>query len=278
MEDKIREYLYYLEKLNMSQLTLKTYNVALQAYSIFLGKHGIECEKATMQTILDYKKNLESMEYRRNSIRTKLFIVRSFYDFLAYVGCIEGNPCPKAIIPKEEIGTVRAMEKESLDIVLAYIEEKEIYIRVLFYIMLYAGLRVGEAAELENEDIRVVRNKLLISVPAKIAKGGKSRTAPYIDSHTSKILLDHVKNNPYKKISRISRRTIQYHARQISSATGIKFTCHVLRHNYATSLLEQGVRMDVIQTALGHAKIDTTRRYAETLLHNVVDVAAKINK
>lgn len=75
-------------------------------------KHGIEYGKVTMQTILDYKKKLENMEYRRNSIRLKLFVVRSFYEYLTCIGNSIGNPCPKRIIPKEEIGTVRAMEKK----------------------------------------------------------------------------------------------------------------------------------------------------------------------
>lgn len=111
---------------------------------------------------------------------------------------------------------------------LAYIEEKEIYIRILFYIMCYAGLRVGgEVAELETRILELLEiNFLFFLFQQKLQKGRKSRTAPYIDSHTSKILLDYA-NSKYKKISRISRRTIQYHARQVSKATGIRFSCHV---------------------------------------------------
>jgi len=226
--------------------------------------------------ILDYKKTLECEGYKLNTIRLHLLVIRTFYEYLNFKGEKIINPCSKFVIPAEKIGTVKALGEDSIKKILNYLESKEDYIKVLFYLMLYGGLRIGEVAKLKTKDIQFVNDRIIISIPGEIAKGKKSRISPYIDGYTGKFLLDYIENNNHKYLSRISKRTIQYHAKQISKAIEVKFNCHMLRHNYATELLNRGISLDIIQTALGHKNIETTRRYAETLLQNVVDVAAKI--
>jgi len=227
--------------------------------------------------ILDYKKTLECEGYKINTIRLHLIVIKNFYEFLNFKGEKIINPCSKFVIPTEELGTVKAVKKENIKKILDYLESKELYIKVIFYVMLFAGLRVGEVAKLKTKDIQFVNDRIIISIPREIAKGEKSRIAPYIDGYTGKFLLDYIENNNCEYLSRISKRTIQYHAKQISKAIEVKFNCHMLRHNYATELLNRGISLDIIQTVLGHKNIETTRRYAETLESNIINVAAKIN-
>ena len=61
-----------------------------------------------------------------------------------------------------------------------------------------------------------------------------------------------------------------------SKELGFKFTTHRLRHTFATEVLNRGVPLDVVQEWLGHAKIETTRRYAATLSPRADEFAKKI--
>jgi len=75
---------------------------------------------------------------------------------------------------------------------------------------------------------------------------------------------------------RVSKRTIQRHAANFAFETGISFSCHVLRHTYATLLLEKGVPIEKIQYLLGHRSVNITRHYTQSAFLNVNDLEPTI--
>jgi integrase len=70
--------------------------------------------------------------------------------------------------------------------------------------------------------------------------------------------------------------TLKDYAYKVKRASGVDFHSHRLRHTLATRLLAKGVSIDVVQKVLGHASINTTRRYAETLPEKVKELAVNI--
>jgi integrase len=70
--------------------------------------------------------------------------------------------------------------------------------------------------------------------------------------------------------------TLKDYAYKVKRASGVDFHCHRLRHTLATRLLAKGVAIDVVQKVLGHASINTTRRYAETLPEKIRELAVNI--
>lgn len=274
MAKMISNYIDELNKAGKEKNTLATYQASLNTFTDYL---TLTKEKnVNMSVITDYKKYLEE-NYKQNTVRLKLVTLSGYCDFLMSKNKIKANPCPKYLLPKEEKNTVKAIHQEDLNIILKYLKTKEEYIQVLFYLMIYAGLRVGEVSEIRASDIIYTKNRLIVKVRKEITKGKKERISPYIDAETGTMILKYITEKS-GKVSYISKRTIQYHAKQISEATQIKFSCHQLRHNYATMLLNQGVDIDIIQKALGHENITTTMRYAETLQDRIINVAAEIKR
>ena len=143
--------------------------------------------------------------------------------------------------------------------------------RALVFTMYAAGLRVGEVTRLKITDIDSDREQILV----RQAKGKKDR---YV--MLSPVLLDTLR--AYAKIARphhwlfpaghrhdrpITARTVQRIVRHAATKAGIKrpLTPHVLRHSFATHLLEAGTDIRYIQKLLGHSKISTTVIYTHIL-------------
>ncbi len=138
----------------------------------------------------------------------------------------------------------------------------------LIGLMLYAGLRLGEARALRGADVDLVARRLVIrrSGDADQTKGKKDRRVPILEplyAILAQVDLQHDKP--------VSRHQYPYAIlAKAKEAAGIEIHVHphMLRHSYGTLLAEAGVPLDVIQRLLGHSKIETTRRY----LHSAVVV------
>lgn len=142
--------------------------------------------------------------------------------------------------------------------------------------MLASGLRVGEAAKLTKKDVRLDSNRVVLFI--RKAKGGKSRTVPIINPEIALQLYEYAKEIPDgQPLFRVAKRTLQGHAERIKKNTGMNFYSHRARHTFATTLLAQDTRLDIIQRVMGHADISTTRKYAETLNQDILSIAEPIN-
>lgn len=145
------------------------------------------------------------------------------------------------------------------------------------------GVRVSEAIAIEVGDIDGERGVLRI----RRGKGGKAR-----DVKLTKALLEYLRRywareRPPKPYLFASRRTgkppqgdtVREALAQAAEEAGItkKVTPHVLRHSYATHLLEAGVDVRVLQALLGHSRIETTARYARVSTKLIEDTPSPID-
>ena len=127
--------------------------------------------------------------------------------------------------------------------------------------MLFAGLRVGEVAELLVRDLDAER----VAVFVRQGKWSKDRWAP-CDVATISIAHSWAKNQRFTPDSRLisaSTRTIQRHIEEVYRRAGITWgaTCHTLRHTCATWQLDKGIPLEVVRENLGHEDIATTQIY-----------------
>jgi len=172
---------------------------------------------------------------------------------------------------------------EVADLLNATLEKKE---RTLLTTMYSAGLRPIEVVHLRHENIDSGRNLLHI----EIAKGGKNRFVPL-----SELLLqilryywittdhnkwhwlfpddqDHSKPYPKQKINDV----IKLSAKRAQIEKPV--TARILRHCFATHLLEQGADIRVIQVLLGHAKLETTALYTRVTVSTIRDVESPLER
>ena len=141
--------------------------------------------------------------------------------------------------------------------------------RAMFMIMLRCGLRVEEVAHLSLGDIDLKRRMLLI----QDGKGAKDRVV-YISNDALYALLDYLKVRPANKVKKVflvekgpltgqplSIRGIQKRMEYYAQKTGLRISCHHLRHTMATQMLNADADLSTIQDLLGHNSIRTTQRY-----------------
>ncbi|MFZ5479615.1 MAG: tyrosine-type recombinase/integrase [Myxococcota bacterium] len=135
--------------------------------------------------------------------------------------------------------------------------------RIAILLAYASGLRVSELVRLDVGDVDLER----LTLRVRMAKGRKDRItllSEHLVDDLAWLCGDRPRRAPLftnPDGGRLTTRSIQHVVERAASALGLPFSCHSLRHAFATHLLERGTDLRVIQELLGHAKIETTTRY-----------------
>jgi len=145
--------------------------------------------------------------------------------------------------------------------------------RLLVRLALKTGMRRSELANLERQH---VHNDFLVVIGGK---GGKDRiipTAPAI----SQVLQDFIKGmEPDEKVFKLKAACISNKIRQFAKKAGLNgFHTHTMRHKFATSLLEKGANIKVVQELLGHENLATTEVYLSIVDQGLHDAVSLLDK
>ena len=272
----IKSFLQDLEIKGRSPNTIYNYQLQLRTFYSWCQQTATDFLTLRPSQAKHYRDALYSSGLSGKTINTMIGTLRTFYEYLMEEERIPGNPILKNLRVREKPRFPTPLTDEEKPIILSILEEKEIHIKLAFKTMLATGLRVGEVASLTKKDVKIEDKRMVLFI--KNAKGGKPRKAPVVDPDTAQELYEYLKDLPEgDPIFRVSKRTLQDHARRIQKRTGIHFYVHRLRHTFATELLARDTRLDVIQRVMGHADISTTRKYAETLNQDILNIAEPIN-
>jgi len=216
---------------------------------------------------------------KSTTINRKLSSLRSFYAYLAHHHKVDHNPLLQVRAPKAKRHLPDfLMFEELLNLLECFdLNEAEGYRnRVLFELMYACGLRVSEATNLSLEDVDLYQRTLRF-----IGKGNKERMVPFYEDIRDKleIYLKNIRPQLIKDkrhhrvfVSRtgaaLSARSIQFILDQSALKAGIKRTIHphMLRHSFATHLLDNGADLRVVQELLGHENLSTTQIYTHVTL------------
>lgn len=276
MLQAIQSFLLDLEIKGRADNTIKNYKLQLHTFYSWCMQTGTDYLKITPRQAKQYRDALYTADLSGKSINTMVGTLRTFYEYLMEEEQVQGNPILKNLRVREEPKYPAPLNEKEQHMLLEILESKEQHIKMAFRTMLASGIRVGEAAKLIKEDIRLDNNRVILFI--RKAKGGKSRTVPVINREVALQLYEYAKEVPDEEpLFRVAKRTLQGHAERIKKNTGINFYSHRARHTFATNLLAKDTRLDVIQRVMGHADISTTRKYAETLNQDILSIAEPIN-
>jgi len=231
-------------------------------------------EKVDKQVLRDYLAYLAEQGIAKASIARKLSAIRSFYRYLMREGMLSTNPIEKASSPKldkrlpsfltvEE--TVRLLEAADLSDPVGQRD------RALLELLYASGLRVSELAQLNLEQVNLDTNEIrvwgkgakervvLMGEPAAMALStyiGQGRPELLGKKRSSALFLN-------RDGERLSERSIQRMLEKYARLAGIgkRVHPHVLRHTFATHLLDGGADLRVVQELLGHANLSSTQIY-----------------
>lgn len=263
--DSIIRYRRFLKRRNFSPNTVKNYLNGLKHFILWL---DVPIEKVTYRKIGTYVDDLLDKRLRPKTVNCYLNSICQFYYYLAEEeGMPVVNPVRKPNMMKLPRGLPKHLREEQIELLFENINGWRD--RAMFMIMLRCGLRVEEVAHLSLGDIDLKRRILLI----QDGKGAKDRIV-YISNDALHALLDYLKVRPTNKVKKvflvekgsltgqpISIRGIQKRMEYYAHKTGLRISCHHLRHTMATQMLNADADLSTIQDLLGHNSIKTTQRY-----------------
>lgn len=260
----------------------------LAAYSLDLHEFGEQCDSAvsTAQTadIQGWIADLEMRGYSASSQARKISTLRQFYRFLFSEGVRSDNPTGAVDNPRTSRPLPKTMSEADVDLLLLTAEEevtnartkaarfKAARMHALLELLYSTGLRVSELIGLPKSAMRQDTRFLIVT-----GKGNKERLVPLGEKAKQAVatygtLLQN-QDSPwlFPSSGKSGHLTRQHFARSLKSlcaSAGLnaaKASPHVLRHAFASHLLQNGADLRAVQQLLGHADISTTQIYTHVL-------------
>ena len=266
----------YLEiERHASQYTLRNYLHDLKHFIDYAVKENIATlEDVDIQLLRRYIASLLEEGYEKSSIARKLSALRSFYSYLTQVNIITKNPLLTISSPKLTKRLPMFLSNDEVNkLITAPDSSTPLGMRdkAMLELLYASGLRVSEIAGLDIINVNLEEREVRV-----LGKGSKERitlmgkpAANAIDCYLhegrpkliGKRSTDALFLNRYG--SRLSKRSIEQTLSRYATAAGLtkRVFPHMIRHSFATHLLDGGADLRVVQELLGHASLSTTQIY-----------------
>ncbi len=269
--------------------TINAYKQDLSEHVEFLNTSSKKnIHTANEAEIIDYVSTLKKLGLNLSSIKRKLVSLRGFYTYLELEGYRDDDPVKNIEIPKPKVSLPKALTSHEVGELIESIDTSDGFgARNLAIVeVLYGtGIRVAELIKLSLADITREGDIKILRV---VGKGNKERIVPlgsFADSALMKWLVERPKLEPkvWKSRddseavflnrfgSRISRVGVWEMLKKQALIAGIssEISPHVLRHSFATHLLDNGADIRSIQELLGHSSIKTTQIYTKVSIQHL---------
>ena len=266
----------WIEK-GLSQNTLDSYRSDLEQFSSWLEKNNLSYIKTSKKEILSYLSFLFQKGLGSKTVARKLSSLKSFFRYLVFKSIIPNDPSSEVETPKLLKSIPKSISEKEVGALLAAPDEKtDIGLRdkTMIETLYSCGLRIAELTNLELLNLNLRQGVIRV-----IGKGQKERLVPmgdqliallelYISSSRKNLL--NKRNSDFLFLStrgqRMSRQSFWHRIKHYCLASGFepdKISPHVLRHAFATHLLNNGADLRVVQLLLGHSDLNTTQIYTE---------------
>ncbi len=276
MENIVRKYLEYLDsERNYSVHTIMSYENDLMSFVQFLRNEKInDFSTVHKNTIRQFLSILHDSGFNQRSIARKVASLRSFFKYLRRQKIIEGNPTLALITPKITKTLPTYLDETSINNLLDVVAKdinfgrRNSAIIELFY---SSGIRLSELINMNLEDVDFNGGVIKVS-----GKGRKERILP-LGSKAAKAIKEYLeirkdvyissdKNIPLFVTAKKKRlypqlvgRIVKKYINMVSEVQ--KKSPHVLRHTFATHMMNNGADIRAVQELLGHESLSTTQIY-----------------
>lgn len=263
MDGVIEEFRTYLELEGKSPHTVRMYSYYVER---FLESGG----DLNARSALRFLARLRRRGYSTKSLHLVVQALKAYFRFEGMDGEAERLKPPK--VPKSLPKSLRQDEIRKLLNVIPPTRERDRLIVLLLYT---SGLRVSELCNMKKEDVDFERSLLHV----RGGKGAKDRVVP-IPRATLQLIERYLKgrddDSEYLFVEdrrqskdRLSPKTVWYLLRKYGERAGVRVTPHMLRHSFATHMLENGVDIRSIQEFLGHSSLSTTQIYTRVTVEHL---------
>jgi integrase/recombinase XerC len=273
---------------NYAQHTLTAYQKDLDFLEVYLNNtFEAKLEDANSDMLRSWLVDMAEGHYARSTIQRKVSAAKSFYNFLNHRGMIEGNPAKLIKVPGKEKKLPVFLTERQTELLTSEEQFSDDFTgmrdRLIVEVLYQTGMRRAELVGLKSHDFDLSGGSVKIT-----GKGNKQRIIPLnknllslVNKYTS-LKNDVCSQNTTDSFfvtrkgeaiySKLVYRVVNHYLQQVSTAT--KKSPHVLRHTFATHMLNNGADINAVKEILGHSSLAATQVYT----HNTIDKIKSIYK
>lgn len=282
------DYLRY--ERNLSERTIKGYSAGLEAFERFFKRLDAELcwDNLDEDVIRDWMMAMMEEGNRTGSICCRLSSVRAFYKFLLKRGLVDRNPAHLVVAPKREKNLPIFVREDQMDRLLdgSYFPEDFVGVRDRLILLAFysTGMRLSELTGLALDDVDCKQSQVRVT-----GKRNKQRVIPfgtemmssihsYLAMRHAMLMEKRIVSNWFFVSEKSGGRMSDSKVRQIVQAylgrvtTLRKKSPHVLRHSFATSMLNHRADLQSVKELLGHERLSTTEIYTHTTFEELKDM------
>ena len=242
--------------------TIKAYRLQLDLLIRYTG--DMEFPEVTYQGLKQYLASLTHL--KPGTVGYRIKFIRSYFRWAHEEGFIPANPAVKIKEPKMGLRIPKALPERDIEMLREACETPKEHAIIEF--IYTTGCRIGEVVKLNKGDINWQNRSCIV-----MGKGSKEREVYFnikCGIWLETYVMNRKDNDPALSVTqraphRMSISRMRNIVKDIAKRAGIQVSVspHKLRHSYATHLLDNGMPLEVIQSMLGHSKLETTRIYAQ---------------
>jgi len=288
MEKQLKLFFDFLENdKKLSNNTLQSYKRDLKQFKQYMDKKEVSYNKANEEVMQNYIEYLGKLGKKPSTISRCIASIRSFYQYELKNKKIKKDPTKNIQSPKVEKRTPCVLTSKEVELLLEQpkdVDLKGIRDKAMLEFAYATGMRVTEIISLDIDDInfkegfvncRKTKKTRIIPLGKMSIKALKE----YVDHARDILIKDENEKALFVNVNgqRLTRqgfwKIIKYYKEQAHIEKDI--TPHVLRHSFATHLLQNGADLKAIQTMLGHSDISSTQVYMQFQNDGIKDIYQK---
>nr|WP_296076054.1 tyrosine-type recombinase/integrase [uncultured Actinoplanes sp.] len=261
----------WLANRRLSEHTRAAYRRDVGGWLRWCAERGVEPLQASFLDVNAYARGLEAQDLAVSTVARKMSGLSSWYDFLVKLQAVAVNPVSGADRPavNRDFSATIGLSADEVDALLRRAQESGERNRAVITLLADLGLRVGEVVGLDLRDVGTERGHRTVRFTGK---GNKQRrralTGPAAAALDAYLAVRGSEEGPLFRTAtgaRIDRHAVFRLVRRLAREAGIaqadRLSPHSLRHAFATTARSEGVPLEDVQDAMGHADPRTTRRY-----------------
>lgn len=278
---------YLTNNKRYSPYTITSYKKDTYDYLEFLKKNNIDVKNSNYKIVEEYSKYLYKKKLSKRSIARKYSSIRTFYNYLEKKNILENNIFNLLENPKKEEKLPRFINEYELDKMFEIPDNspKGQRDRLILELLYGTGVRVSELVNIKINDIDFNNNSIKVR-----GKGNKDRYVFY-GKYCKEAINNYIKNGrisllngqtcDYLLLNRFGKNISVVSIRKILNeiinkcSLDIKISPHVLRHTFATHLLNEGADIMHVKELLGHSSLSTTSIYTHVTNEKIKEVYYK---
>lgn len=284
---EFQDYIRYERR--FSPHTVKAYVSDIEQFYAFLLTEDLLDDNVKKPDIRRFMQTEIEKGVSKRTLKRKIASLRHYYTYLQTRSYVEDNPFLSILSPKDNPKLPHVLYAEEIEVILAANRKRTDFLRdrdqLILELMFATGLRAHEVVELTLQSFNINERFIIV-----VGKGLKERMVPFT-TDVQTLLRDYLANMRQSLIAKrkssqptnalflnaqgnkLTIQGLRYILKEVEKKTGeyVNLHPHLLRHSFATNLLNKGANLRIIQELLGHESLNTTQIYTHISEQNVVD-------